>query len=365
MKVPYINIGIQYKDIKEEVLTSIGKLLDSGMFILGEEVSTFEKNFATYCDAKYAISVNSGTDAIILALKSYCIGKGHEVIVPPNSFLASASAVALAGATPVFADVNNDFTLDVKEVEKKITPNTKAIMPVHLTGRPADLDELTALAKKHNLIILEDAAQAVGAKYNGNKIGSIGEVTCFSLHPLKNLSAGGDGGMIVTNNEDVYNYCLTARNHGLINRDECAYWSMNSRLDAMQAALLNVKLPHSDTSNNRRREIAHRYQDALKEFVQVPLDDEKYHSVYHTFIIQTDKRNELQEYLERHDVGCKVHYPIPIHLQKAAAYLGYKKGDFPVTEKQSEQILSLPIFPELTNEQVETVITTIKNFFNQ
>jgi dTDP-4-amino-4,6-dideoxygalactose transaminase len=363
MRVPYINIGIQYKDLKQEILSSFEKLLDSGMFILGEEVSSFEEKFAAYCGTKYAVGLNSGTDALILTLQAYGIGEGDEVIVPPNSFLASASAVALVGATPIFVDVNNEFTIDVAKLEESINSNTKAIMPVHLTGRPADMDEILAIASKHDLLVIEDAAQAVGAKYKGKQIGSIGDVGCFSLHPLKNLSAGGDGGMITTNDKEFYGYLLTARNHGLKNRDECEFWSLNSRLDAMQAALLNVKISYTDNWNNRRRDIAHKYQDALKDLVIVPTDDEDYHSVYHTFIIQTDRRDELQNYLEENSIGVKVHYPIPIHLQEAADYLGNKKGDFPITEKQSEEILSLPIFPELTNEQVDYVIQKVIEFF--
>jgi dTDP-4-amino-4,6-dideoxygalactose transaminase len=363
MQVPYINIGIQYKDLKQEILNSFEKLLNSGMFILGEEVSSFEDKFATYCGTKYAVGLNSGTDALILTLQAYGIGEGDEVIVPPNSFLASASAVALVGATPVFVDVNKQFTIDYSKIEASITPKTKAIMPVHLTGRPADMDEINEIAFKHNLLVIEDAAQAVGAKYKGKKIGSIGNAGCFSLHPLKNLSAGGDGGMITTNDKELYDYLLIARNHGLKNRDECEFWSLNSRLDAMQAALLNVKIAHTDKWNNRRREIAHKYQLALKDLVTIPTDDEIHHSVYHTFIIQTNKRDELQKYLAEQGVDSKVHYPIPIHLQEAAAYLGNKKGDFPITEKQSEEILSLPIFPELTNEQVDYVIQKIIEFF--
>lgn len=363
MKVPYVNIGPQYKDLKAEIFASLDKLFDSGMFILGEEVAQFESAFAKYCEADYSVGLNSGTDALFLGMKALGIECGDEVIVPPNSFLASASACQLIGAVPVFVDVNNDFTLDTSKIEVAITSKTKAIMPVHLTGRPADMDEIMAIAKKHNLYVIEDAAQAVGATYKGKKVGSIGDIGCFSLHPLKNLSAAGDGGMLTTNNKEVYEYMLKARNHGLKNRDECEFWSYNSRLDAVQAAVLNIKIKHLDTWNDRRRSIAHRYQDALSSLVVVPTDDDNYTSVYHTFIIQTPKQKELQSFLEEQGIGSKIHYPLPIHYQEAAAGLNANKGDYPITEKQAEQILSLPVFPELSDEQIDYVIAKIQEFF--
>ncbi len=364
MQVPYVNIGVQYKDLKEEIFNSLDKLFDSGMFILGEEVSQFEETFAAYCEADYSVGLNSGTDALFLGMKALGIECGDEVIVPPNSFLASASACQLIGAVPVFVDVNDDFTLDHTKIEAAITENTKAIMPVHLTGRPADMDEIMAIAKKHNLKVIEDSAQAVGAKYKGKKVGSIGDVGCFSLHPLKNLSAAGDGGMLTTNNKEVYDYMLKARNHGLKNRDECEFWSYNSRLDAVQAAILNVKIKSTDKWNNRRREIAHKYQAALSNVVDVPMDDENYHSVYHTFIIKTPKQLELQAFLQENGIGSKIHYPMPIHYQEAASKLNCSKGDFPVTEKQATEILSLPVYPELADEQVDYVIAKITEFFS-
>ncbi|MBI2271671.1 MAG: DegT/DnrJ/EryC1/StrS family aminotransferase [Bacteroidetes bacterium] len=364
MKVPYINLGLQHAPIKTEILKRIEKLLENGQFILGEEVRIFEKRFAELSQTKYALGVANGTDALFLSMLALGIGKGDEVITAPNSFLASASAIALIGATPVFADVRDDFNLDPAKVEKAITSKTKAIIAVHLTGRPAPIDELLQIAKKHNLHIIEDAAQAVSAEYKGKPVGGFGITGCFSLHPLKNLSAAGDGGVITTNDDKVYQYLVKARNHGLKSRDECELWSYNSRLDNLQAAILNVKLNVLDKWTERRREIASIYQQKFKGLdIVVPCDKSYEKAVYHTFIIQTSYRNELQKFLLENEIETKVHYPIPIYLQEAAKSLGYKKGDFPVTDHQVETILSLPVFAELTNEQVNYVCNKIIEFY--
>ncbi len=365
MNIPYINLGLQHKLIKEELLSALGNVLDSGQFIMGDELTKFEKAFAALHGTKYALGMANGTDALFLSLSACGIKKGDEVITPPNSFLASASSVVIAGATPVFADVKDDFNLDPEKVEKAITSKTKAIIAVHLTGRPAPMDELKAIAKKHNLHIIEDAAQAIGAEYKNQKVGSFGTTGCFSLHPLKNLAAAGDGGVITTNDENIYNHLLIARNHGLKNRDECAFWSYNSRLDNLQAALLNVKLNHIDKWTERRREIASLYYEQFKNLpILLPHDKPYEKAVYHTFIIQTEQRNKLKEYLAGKGVDTKIHYPVPVHLQEAAKSLGYKRGDFPVTEKQAETILSLPVYPELTDEQVNYTVESVKEFFN-
>jgi len=363
MKVPYINLGLQSRDIKTEILESIGNLLDSGMFVLGEEVAKFETSFAGLCETKYAVSVANGTDALILAMKALGIGMGDEVITAPNSFLASASSIALVGATPVFADVEDDMNISPEKIEAAITDKTKAIIPVHLTGRPAKMDEINAIAQKHNLYVIEDAAQAVGAKYKGKSVGSLGDLGAFSLHPLKNLSAAGDGGVITTNDEKLYQWLLKARNHGLKSRDECEFWSLNSRLDEVQAALLNVKLRKLNEWTERRRQIADMYREGLSDLVKVPQERSDEKPVYHTFIIETENRDDLQPYLAEKGIDTKVHYPIPIHLQEAAKNLGYKKGDFPESEKQVEGILSLPVYPELTDEQVNYVIANTREFF--
>ncbi len=364
MKVPYIHLGLQHQHIKKDILKSIETLLDNGQFILGEETKKFESRFATLCGTKHALGVANGTDALFLSMLALGIGKGDEVITAPNSFLASASSVALIGATPVFADVRDDFNLDPVKVEKAITAQTKAIIAVHLTGRPAPMDELCALAKKHNLFLIEDAAQAIGAKYKDKVVGSMGITGCFSLHPLKNLAACGDGGVITTNDDKIYQHLSKARNHGLKSRDECEFWSYNSRIDNLQSAILNIKLNELDKWNNRRREIASIYQDKLKDLdLILPADKSHEKAVYHTFIIQTSKRNQLQKFLLEHEIETKIHYPIAIHLQEAAKYLGYKKGDFPITEKQTDFILSLPVYPELNSEQVNYVSKKIIEFF--
>ena len=366
MKVPYISLGLQHKEIKDEILSRIGKLLDSGQFILGEELSAFEKRFAELHDVKYALGVANGTDALFLSMIGLGIGKGDEVITAPNSFLASASSIHIAGATPVFADVCDDFNLDPEKVEKAITPRTKAVIVVHLTGRPAKMDALVAICKKHKIHLIEDCAQAILASYNGKKVGSFGTTGCFSLHPLKNLAACGDGGVITTNDEKLYKWLLQARNHGLINRDECAFWSYNSRLDNLQAAILNVKLGQIEKWTARRREIAGIYQKKLKGLdLIVPNDKGGEKAVYHTFIIQSKRRDELKDFLRSKGIDSKVHYPIAIHQQAAAKELSYKKGSFPLTERQTETILSLPVYPELTDEQVNYICDQMLEFYSK
>jgi dTDP-4-amino-4,6-dideoxygalactose transaminase len=364
MKVPYINLGLQNRLIKEEMLEVVSGLLDSGQFILGEDLLKFESSFAHLCGTKYAIGVANGTDALFLSMKVMGIQPGDEVITAPNSYLASASSIYLAGATPVFADVREDFNIDPEQIRKVISPKTKAIIPVHLTGRPADIDAILAIAKEHHLAVIEDCAQAVGAEYKGKPVGSFGNLGCFSLHPLKNLSACGDGGVITTNNEDLFQKLLKARNHGLRSRDECEFWSYNSRLDNLHAAMLNIKLNKLSAWTARRREIASYYYERLSGLdLIIPKDKPYEKAVYHTFIIQTVRRNELKDFLSEKGIDTKIHYPIPIHLQDAAKYLGYGKGDFPVTENQTETILSLPVFPELTNEQIDYVSQSIIDFF--
>ncbi len=364
VRVPYINLSLQHSKDKEAILEKVSQVIDSGMFILGEEVDQFEKQFAKLCGTKYAIGVGNGTDSLILSMKAMGIGPGDEVITAPNSYLASASSIELVGAIAVFADVRSDFNLDPIEVEKKITDKTKAIIAVHLTGRPAPMDELNKIAKKYNLFVIEDAAQAVGAEYKGMKVGSIGDIASFSLHPLKNLSALGDAGMITTNNESYYNYLIKARSHGHINRDECAFWSINSRIDALQAAILNIKILRLPEWTARRRSIAERYQKSFGHLVEVPVEKDYEKSVYHTFIIKTDKRDELKSFLEERGIDTKVHYPIPIHKQLAAKDNLSAQDSYSVTEDQVKRILSIPVYPELTDEQVDYVCESVNNFFN-
>jgi dTDP-4-amino-4,6-dideoxygalactose transaminase len=365
VNVPYVHLEIDESVYKEKLLSAVNRVLGHGKYILGPEVEVFEERFARYCGAKYALGVDNGTNAIILSLLALGIGPGDEVITAPNSFLASASSVALVGATPVFADVRDDFNIDPEKIKDAITPRTKAIIPVHLTGRPAEMDAILEIANQHNLKVIEDCAQSVGAAYKGRRVGSYGDIGCFSLHPLKNLAAGGDGGVITTNDEETYMYLLKARNHGLRNRDECDFWSFNSRLDTIQAAMLLVKMDYLNEWTEKRRDNALYYRERLEKVVKCPEDSQDYYSVYHTFIIQAPKRDQLLTYLESRGIGSKVHYPIPIHLQKAASGLGYGKGSFPKTEAQAETILSLPVYPELSIEQREYVVSSILSFYEK
>lgn len=361
--IDYVRLAAQQAPVREELLAAVGAVLDHGWFINGPEVKAFEERFAALCGARYAVGVNSGTDALVLAIKAMEIGEGDEVITAPNSFLASASAIVLAGATPVFADVRDDQNIDPEQIERAITPKTRAILPVHLTGRPADMDAINAIADRHDLKVIEDAAQAVGARCHDQPVGSLGDAAAFSLHPLKNLAACGDGGVITTSDPDVYEYLTRARNHGLRNRDECAFWSLNSRLDTVQAAMLLVKLDHLDEWTAARRAHAAAYRAALDEVVFIPPEKPHEHNVYHAFVIQTPQRDELMAYLKDRGIDAKIHYPIPIHRQDAAAEMGLAAGSYPVCERQTGQILSLPVSPELSGTERECVIEAVTGFF--
>jgi len=362
MPVKYVDLARQYEGILPEVVKAVEQVLKSGNFILGPQVKKLEEDFARYCNAKYAVGVANGTDALILAMKALGIGAGDEVIVPPNSFLASASSVVLVGAKPVFVDVCEDFNINPTLIEKAITKKTKAIMPVHLTGRPCDMDSIMDIAKKHGIQVIEDCAQAVGAEYRKRKVGSFGIAGCFSFHPLKNLAAAGDGGIITTSDEKVYKRLLTARNHGLKSRDECEFWSINSRLDEIQAAILNVKMKHIDRWNDMRRKNAEYYINCLSGLVEVPREKPFERSVYHTFIVKTDRRGEMKAFLEDKGIETKIHYPIPIHLQQAAKSLGYNEESFPETARQRDTMLSLPIYSEMSRDMQDEVIAGIKEF---
>ncbi len=365
VEVPYVDLAIRDAALRARMLEAADRVLRTGQFILGAEVEAFEREFAAYCGARCAVGVANGTDALVLALTALGIGPGDEVITAPNSFLASASAIALAGARPVFADVREDYNIDPACIEAAITPRTRAIVPVHLTGRPADMDAILALAERHGLAVVEDCAQAVGARYRHRGVGTFGQAGCFSLHPLKNLSACGDGGVIVTNDEALYRRLQRARNHGLRDRDACEFWSPNSRLDAIQAAMLRAKLPHLDTWTDARRAAASFYTGEIDGLVTCPRTAPHEHAVYHTYIVQADRRSDLIDFLAENGVGAKVHYPIPIHLQEAAQGLGYKRGDFPVVEAQCGRIVSLPVYPTLTEAQKTHVARTVRRFYGE
>jgi len=363
MNIPYVDIGAQTKSLKKDLLAAIEEVLDYGNFILGKEVHTFEEMFASYCGVRFAVGVNSGTDALFLSLKALGIGKGDEVITAPNSFIASASVIIAAGAKPVFVDVRDDYNINPALIEQAITPRTKAIIPVHLTGRPADMDPILEIARKHKIQVIEDAAQAVGAKYRGKKVGALGDTGCFSLHPLKTLNACGDGGIVTTDNEKIFEELRRLRNFGLVNRDESVVWGYNSRLDSLQAAILLVKLKWLDEWNAQRRQNAKLYSSKLDGVVDIPGEQPHEFCVFHTCVVQAEKRSELQDYLQNKGIGTRIHYPIPIHLQPAAKELGYQKGVFPVCEEQSQRILSLPIHQGMKEKHVHYVADNIISFY--
>lgn len=365
IRVPYVDLAGQHRPIKAELLAAVGRVIDQSHYVLGEDVQTFERQFANLCGVGFAVAVNSGTDALVLALRALGIGPGDEVITVPNSFVATCSAMVLAGARPVFVDVRDDYNMDPRYLEAAITPRTKAIVPVHLTGRPADMDPILEAARRHGLAVVEDCAQAVLAEYKGRRVGSFGAVGCFSLHPLKTLNACGDGGVLTTNDEHLFEQLKLMRNLGLRNREECVMWSGHSRLDTVQAALLLVKLQYLEAWTGQRRSHAAWYQHALAGIagVRVPVDRSEEKAVYHTFIVQAEGRNELKRHLAAHGVETAIHYPIPIHLQAAAAGLSYHRGSFPVAERQAQRVLSLPIYPELSDGAREHVAGTIRSFY--
>ncbi|GEA06030.1 hypothetical protein KUL42_07910 [Alteromonas sp. KUL42] len=363
MKVPFVNLGAQFESLKTELVDTFVRVGSSGQYILGPEVECFEAGLANITDTKYAIAVANGTDALELVLAAWGIGPGDEVITAPNSFIASAGAVKAVGANVVFADVGEDYNIDPLEIEKKITPKTKVIIPVHLTGNPANMTAINAIAKRHQLKVLEDAAQAIGATHKGRAVGGLGDAAAFSLHPLKNFHLCGDAGFISTNDKALYEQICLLRNHGLVNRDESIRWGRNSRIDALQAAIGNVKLPYFAKWTERFKQIASRYHQRLNKVVECPKVSGEDCAVYHNFVIQVDRREALMAHLLEKGVESKIHYPIPLHLMRSARKFGYREGDFPVTERQRDRILSLPIYPELTDSQVDYVCDVICAFY--
>jgi len=361
MIVPFVDLQAQYQFIKQEVNTAIARVLDNSAFILGREVEAFETAFAEYVGAKFCVGVSNGTAAIQLAAMACGIKAGDEVIVPANTFFASAEAISTAGATPVFVDADSvSYNLDPAKIEAAITPRTRAIMPVHLYGQAADLDPIFDIAARHNLFVIEDAAQAHGSLYKGRRVGALGRVGCFSFYPGKNLGAYGEGGAVVTNDEDVARQVRLLRDHGSAQKYRHEIIGYNFRLEGIQGAVLNVKLPHLDKWNDLRREHAARYGELLKETELVlPREMPYARHVYHLYVVQTNNREELQQSLSEAGVQTGIHYPVPVHLQPAYASLDYKRGAFPEAEKQSARVLSLPMFPELTIEQIQRVAEVI------
>ena len=365
VEIPYVDLAGQHAEIKEKLLSAVENVLEHGKFILGPEVEEFEQRFARLCGTPYAVGVGSGTDALILSLRALGIKSGDEVITSPNSFITTVAAIVAVGARPVLVDVAEDYNIDPLLIESRITSKTKAILPVHLTGHPAKMDAIMDIARKYQLYVIEDAAQAVSASFNRQKVGSFGHTGCFSLHPLKTLNAVGDGGVITTWDKQVYEELLILRNNGFRNRDECAVLSSNSRLDSLQAAMLLVKLDYLEQWTQERIKNAALYRKKLYGLknVRVPPEGVKENPVYHTFVIQAERRDALKSYLEERGIQTKIHYPIPIHLQPAAAGLGYQRGDFPAAERQAAKILSLPVYAGLDEWRLNIVVETIKNFY--
>lgn len=362
--IKLVDLGRQYAAIESESNEAIFGVLRSTDFILGEEVRRFEEEFAAFCEAKYAVGVDSGTSALELGMRALGIGQGDEVLVPVNTFIASASAVSFTGATPVFVDMDPiTYNIDVAQLERSITPRTKAIMPVHLYGQPADMDATMEVADRHGLFVIEDACQAHGACYKGHRVGSIGHVAAFSFYPGKNLGAYGDGGVVVTNDPAVADAVRVMRNVGQRERYHHVALGWNRRLDTMQAAVLRVKLRYLEEWNQRRRHWATAYS-ALLEGLDVvwPSASQFSDHVYHLYVIQVDDRDGLQRFLKANGVATGIHYPIPIHLQPAYAILGYQRGSFPVAEAATPRLLSLPLFPELSSDEVEFVAERIGAF---
>jgi dTDP-4-amino-4,6-dideoxygalactose transaminase len=357
-KVNFVDLKAQYRTIAADIDAAVARVIQRGDFIMGEDVREFEKEFAAYCKAPHCVTVASGTEALQLALVACGIGAGDEVITCAHTFIATAIAVWQAGATPVLVDCEEKyFTIDVAKIERAITPRTKAIIPVHLYGQPADMDPILEIARKHKLIVLEDACQSHGAEYKGRRCGSIGDIAAFSFYPGKNLGAYGDGGAITTNRADLADKVRLLRDYGQKQKYEHLMKGFNSRLDTMQAAILRVKLRHLDLWNESRRRAAATYDKLLAGGpVTAPKAAPYSKHVYHLYVIRTRDRKKLQDAMTANGIYTGIHYPIPIHLQPAFADLGKQKGSFPVVETIAPQILSLPMFAELTDVQIERVV---------
>jgi len=366
-KVPYLDLPAQIRSLRPELDAAIARTLDHCSFCLGPDVAQFEKDFAKFCGAEHCVAFNSGTSALHVGLMLLNVGPGDEVISTPHTFVATSWAISYVGAKPVYVDIDDaTFNLDPKLIEKAITPRTKAIMPVHLYGHPYEVDGIQAIAKKHNLPLVEDACQAHGAKYKGKTVGTFGEWSGFSFYPGKNLGACGEGGALVTNNAAFAARARSLREHGSSVRyyhDEVGF---NYRMEGIQGAVLGIKLKKLNDWTAGRRRVAHRYHELLADTpLQLPREAAWAESVYHLYVARHPKRDELKKHLEANGVGCALHYPLPLHLQKCYASLGYKEGSFPVAEKAARECISLPIYPEMTDAQVLRVAEVIKDFFRR
>ncbi|OGW80527.1 MAG: transcriptional regulator [Omnitrophica bacterium RIFCSPLOWO2_12_FULL_44_17] len=370
MHIPLLDLKAQYDSIKQELDQAVHRVIESQKFILGPDVESCETAVAQYCKTRFACGISSGTDALIIALMCENIGTGHEVITSPYTFFATAGSIARVGATPVFVDIDPDtYNLAPDQIQKKITAKTKAIMPVHLYGQVADMDPIVSIAKKHQLTVIEDACQAIGAEYKGKRAGSIGDYGCFSFFPSKNLGCFGDGGIVVTNDEDRAKKLKMLRAHGSSPKYYHPLIGGNFRLDSIQAAVITVKIKYLDGWSNKRQENAQYYERLFIEsgmVKKVPLslpETKTNRHIFNQFIIRVPKRDELITFLKEKTIGCEIYYPLPLHVQECFRYLGYREGDFPESEKAAKETIAIPIYPELEKPQMEYVVNSFKTFY--
>lgn len=360
--IPILDLKRQYEQIGKEIEKEVVDVLRSGSYILGPHNKDLAEQLAKYVGVKHAVTLNSGTDALHLALRALDIGAGDEVITVAFTFVATTEAIGIVGAKPVFVDIDPDtFNIDVEKIENAITPKTKAIIPVHLYGQPCDMKVICDIAKRHNLFVIEDCCQAIGAKIGGQVVGSFGDIGCFSFFPTKNLGAMGDGGLLTTNSQLINDRVISLRNHGGAVRYYHDEIGVNSRLDEIQAAILKVKFKHIDEWNKKRRENAHRYNELFKNCpdVQTPKELDDTYCVYHQYTVKIPNRDEVHKILQEEGIGAMLYYPVPLHLQKVHEYLGVGEGSLPVTEANTKVVISLPMFPELTKEEQKTVADTL------
>lgn len=363
MKVPFSILERQYKMYQKEYEAKALEVLRKGWYILGEETEKFEEEYAKYTGTKYALGIDNGLNALVLAFRALNIGQGDEVIVQGNTFIATVMGITINGATPIFVEPDEYYNIDIEKIEEKITERTKAICVVHLYGQATRMDKILELCKKYNLKLVEDCAQAHGAEFNGQKIGSFGDIGCFSFYPGKNLGCFGDGGAITTNDEEIYKKIKMLRSYGSEKKYHHIEVGYNARLDELQAGLLRIKLNHLLELTNERKEIAEKYLKEIKNpVVYLPKVSENCSHVWHLFVVRVEKRDEFQKYLEENGIGTVIHYPIPPHLSKAYENLGYKAGDYPITEKYSNTVVSLPLYNGMTNEEINYVIDKINEY---
>lgn len=362
--IAFSEVKTQYETIKQEIHEAFDQVFEASWFVLGKNVEQFEHEFATYCGAKYGIGVGSGTEALHLALLAVGVQPGDEVITVANTAVPTVSAISFAQATPVFVDIDPDsFTMNPDQLEAKITSKTRAILPVHLYGQAADMDPILDISRRHHLPVIEDACQAHGAQYKGQKVGALGDLGCFSFYPSKNLGAYGDGGFVTTNDPNLAEKVWLLRNYGQRKRYYHDIKGFNSRLDELQAAFLRKKLRYLDQWNERRRRLAHIYDDALGSAVVKPLEKEYAYHIYHLYVIRCQERQQLQDFLFQQGIQTLIHYPVPVHLQPAYQDLKLPLGSLPITEKFAMEILSLPMYPELKDEDVRLVVAKINEFY--